>query len=82
MREYLGRVLQEWKQRSFSEDYGTRHFRDGPYCYMNPEGWIPDWKYVVLLDAYGKSFSSRDYEGAIIIYDLWKNSRLDWREGE
>lgn len=79
---YLDRALHEWKQRGLSEDYGTRYFRDGPYCYMNPEGWMPDWKYVNLLDTDGKAFSSMTYEDAERVYDLWKSHCLTWREGE
>jgi len=82
MRGYLDRALHEWKQRGLSEDYGTRYFRDGPYCYMNPRAWMPDWEYVDLLDADDKAFDAMSYEESIRIYDLWKSNRLTWREGE
>jgi len=82
MKEYLDRLLQVWEQNNPAAFSPSRWIRDGPYCYMTPEAWMTDWKYVDLLDTEDRDFGFPDYGKTKRIYDLWKSHCLTWREGE
>lgn len=80
MREHLEEMMEAWWQVAPDEFDGRNWTRDGPFCCLEPEVWVTDWKYIHLFDTNDDIFEEMLYDDAAELYAVWKAGTLTWKE--